>query len=272
MSKRAVILGVLAGGISAAVLIAGYIAGSDAVTATRTDSAARWTAERDAGSAPRADPARTRIETVVRDYLLENPELLIDMQAALSRKQEARQHAAQKEAIQTYAAEIFDSRYDGVVGNPDGDRTIVEFFDYNCGYCARALGDMQAMVEADPDLRFVMKEFPIFGADSRAAHLVSMAVHTLAPDKYAEFHARLLGGQGKADKATAMKIALSLGLDEDALKEAMNDPGIEKAFQQTYDLAEKLEINGTPSYVVGDEVIAGAVGRQALTEKLEMAQ
>ena len=151
---------------------------------------------------------------------------------------------------------------------PNGKVTIVEFYDYNCGYCKRAIEDMQALTAADPDLRFVLKEFPILGPDSQKASVVSMAFHTLMPEKYGEFHNQLLGGQGRASEASAIKIALSLGADEAKLREEMKNPAITEAFAKTYDLANKLAITGTPSYVVGNEVVFGALGQEVLAEKI----
>jgi len=269
---KGILLGIVGACASVAVLTAGYIAGTRTAPAEQATLAATQPVNPATEDLTPADPARGRIEMIVRNYLLEHPELLIDMQTALQEKQQAEQRVAQRTAIRAAAGDIFNSEYDGIIGNPEGIRTIVEFFDYNCGYCARALTDMQAMVEADPDLRFVMKEFPIFGPASQGAHIVSMALHRIAPDKYPEFHARLLGGEGQADEAAALEIALSLGVDEAALRRAMEDPGIGEALRRTYDLADRLQISGTPSYVIGGEVIAGAVGRQILSQKLEVAQ
>ena len=167
---------------------------------------------------------------------------------------------------------IFNSTYDGVAGNPNGKTTIVEFYDYNCGFCKRAIEDMQALTKSDPDLRFVLKEFPILSADSQKASIVSMAFHKMMPEKYAEFHTKLLGGEGRANESRAIKLALSLGADEATLRQHMKDPDIQKALQQTYDLANKLSITGTPSYVVGNEVIFGALGQQVLAEKIQQAK
>jgi protein-disulfide isomerase len=149
---------------------------------------------------------------------------------------------------------------------------VVEFFDYNCGYCKQALGDMEAMVEADPDLRFVIKEFPILGPDSQAAHIVSAALQRVAPDKYPEFHIRLLGSEGRADEASAIALTRDLGVEESALREAMRDPSVMDAFSQTYELASKLQISGTPAYVIGGEVVFGALGAAALTQHVEAAR
>lgn len=249
--------------VAAGVLAAGYVAGKpelamagDAATAPVTMASADGSVD------------RTEIENIIRDYLVKNPELLIDMQQALEDKQREAQRLANLEVIEGAKADIFNAAYDGYVGNPDGTTTIVEFYDYNCGFCKRAQQDMLALTAADPDLRFVLKEFPILGPDSSKAHVVSMAFRTLMPEKYGDFHNQLIGGQGRATEDAAIKIALSLGADEAALREEMKNPAIAEAFNQTYELANKLAITGTPSYVVGNEVVFGALGQEVLAEKI----
>jgi protein-disulfide isomerase len=211
---------------------------------------------------------RPAIEAIVRDYLMANPELFETMQVALEAKRDAEQKEASKTVISEAGDAIFKDPFDHAIGNPNGNVTIVEFFDYNCGYCKRALSDMQTMVEKDPQLRFVLKEFPILGPESHKASIVSAAFGKLYPERYAEFHQRLLSAQGRAGEAPAIKIALDLGADEAALREAMKDPTINERFSATYDLATKLGVTGTPSYVVGDEVVFGALGSEVLTEKI----
>lgn len=215
---------------------------------------------------------RAQIESIVREYLLANPEILIEVQSALEEKMREQQAAESREVIADASDEIFHNTNDGIIGNPDGDVTVVEFFDYNCGYCRRALSDMEMLVANDSDLRFVLKEFPVLGPDSHEAHVVSMAFRKLMPDKYGEYHRRLLGSEGRANEATAMKIALDLGVDEAKLRQEMEDPGIQEAFNETYQLANRLQINGTPSYVVGNEVIYGALGLEVLNEKIAAAR
>ena len=129
------------------------------------------------------------------------PKLLLEVQQALEAKQKEEQRVANLGVIKNAKDKIFNAAYDGVVGNPNGKATIVEFYDYNCGFCKRAIEDMQALTAADPDLRFVLKEFPILGPDSQKAHVVSMAFRKLMPEKYGEFHNQLLGGQGRAGEA-----------------------------------------------------------------------
>ena len=215
---------------------------------------------------------RTEVEGIVRDYLLKNPELLIEVQEALETKQQEAQRLAHLGVIEGAKDEIFNSTFDGVIGNPQGKVTIVEFFDYNCGFCKRAMEDMWAVTKQDPDVRFVLKEFPILGPDSQKASVVSMAFHKLHPEKYGEFHNALLGGEGRATEDAALKAALSLGADEGKLREAMKDPAILEAFSRTYELANKLSITGTPSYVVGNEVVFGALGQEVLTQKIAEAK
>ena len=215
---------------------------------------------------------RAEVEGIVRDYLLKNPEVLLEVQQALETKQQEEQKLAHLGVIKDAKDEIFNSAFDGVVGNPQGKVTIVEFYDYNCGFCKRAMEDMQALTKEDPDLRFVLKEFPILGPDSQKASVVSMAFHKMHPEKYGEFHNALLGGQGRATEAAAIKVALSLGADEAKLREGMKDPSIVEAISKTYDLANKLAITGTPSYVVGNEVIFGALGQDVLAEKIAEAK
>lgn len=211
---------------------------------------------------------KAAIEAIVHDYLVKNPEVLIEIQQALEKKQSEAQKLAQEKAIGERADSIFRSASDGFVGNPDGKITIVEFFDYNCHFCKGALEDMQGLVKNNKDLRFVLKEFPILGPDSQKASIVSMAFKSLMPEKYGEFHSQLLGGDGRADEARAVAIAVSLGADEAALRKAMADPALLQGFTETYDLANRLAITGTPSYVLGNEVVFGALGEAVLQEKV----
>ncbi|MER9048611.1 DsbA family protein [Mesorhizobium sp. M0923] len=262
---KAILLGTTGVAAALAMLAFGFVAGSP-----QTAKAGTAQLVQTASSETKLD--RTEVEGIVRDYLLKNPEVLLEAQQALEAKQKEEQRVASLGVIKDAKDQIFNSAFDGVVGNPNGKVTIVEFYDYNCGYCKRAIDDMRALTKADPDLRFVLKEFPILGPDSQKASVVSMAFHLMKPEKYREFHNALLGGQGRATEAAAIKVALSLGADEAALREKMKDPSITEAFSKTYDLATKLAITGTPSYVVGNEVVFGALGQEVLAEKIEAAK
>lgn len=241
--------------------VAGFAAGS------ASSPAAGSTA-----SAASAAPDRTAVEAIVRDYLVNNPEIMIEVQQALETRQMESQRLVQTEIIREHRNRIFNADHDAVIGNPEGSVTIVEFFDYNCGYCKRALADMDALVADDPDLRFVLKEFPILGPDSQRAHIVSMAFHQLLPENYDAFHRDLLSSEARVTEDEAVLVAIRHGADEAALRQEMENPAIIAAFQETYELADQLAITGTPSYVVGDEVVFGAMGRHVLAEKIAQAR
>jgi protein-disulfide isomerase len=262
-----VIWAIAGAAISAAALAGGYYAAkSEAVAAAPAPVPAVVAAASDSAVDTQA------VEEIVRNYLLKNPEILVEVQAALEDKQKAEQAVASATAIKAAKDDIFNSPTDAVFGNPNGKTTVVEFYDYNCGFCKRAFNDMNAMVASDPDLRFVLKELPILGPDSQKAHVVSQAFFKLMPDKYQEFHNKLLGGEGRATEDTAIQLAVSLGADEAKLREAMQSPDISTTFQKALELANQLQVTGTPSYVIGDELVFGAQGEQVLRDKIASAR
>ncbi|GHC61096.1 DsbA family protein [Limoniibacter endophyticus] len=225
-----------------------------------------------AGQAHAQTVDKAEVEKIVREYLLANPEILFEMQQVLQTKQQDEQAVQQQRVIAAARDAIYNSKADGVVGNPDASFTVVEFFDYNCGYCKHALQDMMEITAENEDIRFVMKEFPILGQASKEASVVSMAVHRLAPEKYAEYHKDLLGAEGRVDGATAVQLAVSKGVDEAKLKAEMGKPEIEQDLAKTYALAESLAVNGTPAYVIGNEMVFGAMGKDTLLEKIAAAK
>ena len=211
---------------------------------------------------------KQEIGDFIREYLVANPEILIEAQQALKKKQADEQLQQAEAAINDNEKAIFQSKYDVTLGNPDGDVTIVEFYDYNCGYCKRALSDMEAILEKDKNVRFVLKELPILGPDSMAAHKVSAAVRDVAPEKYGEFHRTLLGGEDRATEETAIAVAGTLGIAEADLRKKMAENTSDEGVQEAYTLANDLGITGTPSYVIGREAVFGAVGVEELTAKV----
>jgi protein-disulfide isomerase len=262
--KKAILTAIGGAAVSVAMLAAGYVSGMGSPANAETPHVVKV-----ADNAPFSSASdKAAIEAIIHDYLVKNPEVMLEVQDALEKKQSEAQKVAQQKVIKQSSKEIFDASYDGIIGNPDGKVSIVEFFDYNCHFCRGALSDMQALVKENKDLRFVLKEFPSLGEDSAKASVVSMAFKKMMPDKYADFHQQLLGDKGRADEDKAIKIAVSLGADEAALRKEMKDPAIQQDIQATYDLANKLSISGTPSYVVGDEVVFGALGKKVLDEKL----
>jgi protein-disulfide isomerase len=205
---------------------------------------------------------KAEIEKIIREYLLKNPEVLRDALNELERRQRDAEALAQKKALEEQKAALFDDPQAIVVGNPKGDVTIVEFFDYNCGYCKRSLADLDKMIAADPKLRIILKDFPILGPDSVAASRIAVALRKQASgDKYWEYHRRLLTEtKGRVNADAAFALAASMGFDIGRLKSDAESGEAEAALRQVMDVADALGINGTPAFVIGDQVISGAVG------------
>lgn len=208
------------------------------------------------------------IRQVVKDYLIKNPEVMLEVQDALNDKQEKKIAESQTSTLQSKKDEIFNSPNDAVLGNPKGSVTLVEFFDYNCGYCKKSYPDLENLIKSDPKLRVVIKDFPILGPDSVKAHIVARAVMKIMPEKYAEFHKELLTIPGRSNEEKAIKIAVKLGVDEQKLRSTMQDESLQQAFVDNGQLAYALGINGTPSYILGNNVLVGAVGENIFKAKI----
>jgi protein-disulfide isomerase len=214
---------------------------------------------------------RGEIERIMRDYLLSHPELLQEVLAEMEKRQAVADAEKHRAGVQEHAATIFSSPRQITLGNPQGDVTVVEFFDYNCGYCKRAMADMTDLMKGDSKLKFVLKEFPVLGEGSTQAAQVAVAVRMqdkTGGKKYLEFHQKLLGGRGQADKARALAVAKEVGLDMTRLEKDMASDEVKETLQESFKLAEALGLNGTPSYIVGNDVVIGAVGLPALKERV----
>ncbi|KZL00416.1 MULTISPECIES: DsbA family protein [unclassified Pseudovibrio] len=211
---------------------------------------------------------RAEVETIIKEYLVANPEIVLEALQELDKRRLAEEESARKGAISSLSDEIYNSDYQIVLGNPDGDVTLVELFDYNCGYCKRALSDLVRLVDEDKNLRVVLKEFPVLGKASQEAARVAIAVAEVAPDKYEDFHLALLGQPGRANLASSLKVAKDLGISDADLEKSMKSSRAAETFQEVFTIAEQLGITGTPSYILGEEVIVGAVGYDTLKEKI----
>lgn len=221
-----------------------------------------------------SDAQRGEIQKIMKDYLLTHPEVLEEVSAELTKRQAAAEAEKHEAAVSSNAATIFNSPRGVTIGNKDGDVTFVEFFDYNCGYCKRAMTDMIDLMKADPKLKVVLKEFPVLGPGSVEAAQVAVAVRMQDPAgrKYLDFHQKLLGGRGQADKAHAMAAAKDAGLDMARLEKDLASPEVRATIEENFKLAEAMGMNGTPSYVIGKQVVIGAVGIDALREKVGVAR
>jgi protein-disulfide isomerase len=221
-----------------------------------------------------SDSQRGDIETIVRNYLLAHPEVLEEAMAELNKRQTAAEAEKQKASVAANAETIFNSPRGVVLGNKDGDVSFVEFFDYNCGYCKRAMADMLDLMKTDPKLKVVLKEFPVLSQGSVEAAQVAVAVRMQDPGgkKYLDFHQKLLGGRGAADKARAMAAAKDAGLDTARIEKDLASPEVRATIEENFKLAEAMGMNGTPSYVIGKQIVVGAIGLDGLREKIGIAR
>jgi protein-disulfide isomerase len=219
-------------------------------------------------------PQRGEIERIVREYLVSHPEVIQESMAELEKRQAAAETAKHQAAVKDNAKELFSSPHQVVLGNPQGNVTMVEFFDYNCGYCKRAMGDMLTLLKTDPNLKVVLKEFPVLGPGSVEAAKVAVAVRMQdkGGKKYLDFHTKLLGGRGQADQAHALAAAKEAGLDMARIEKDMKSPEVDTNLKENFRLADALGLSGTPSYIVGKDVVVGAVGLDALKEKINTAR
>ena len=218
------------------------------------------------------DTQRSDIQAIVRSYLIAHPEVLEEAMNELNKRQAAEEAAKHEAAIGQNADSIFNSPHGVVLGNKDGDVAFVEFFDYNCGYCKRAMADMLDILKSDPKLKIVLKEFPVLSEGSVEAAKVAVAVRMQDPKKYLDFHTRLLGGRGPVDKARALAAAKDVGLDVARIEKDLANPEVRATIEENMKLAEDMGLNGTPSYVIGKQVVVGAVGLEGLKEKIGIAR
>ncbi|MFA5898703.1 MAG: DsbA family protein [Hyphomicrobium sp.] len=208
---------------------------------------------------------KKQLQEIIRSYLLANPEIFLEAQTALETKMEKEQAEKLKVAIAENAHEIYRDPTSDVAGNPNGDITVVEFFDYNCGYCKRGLHDIIKLVDSDPKVRVVFKELPILSKGSEEASRVAIAAGQQG--KYWEMHRAMLEAKGVMNEANALAIASKLGLDIDKLKKDMSSPEVDAEIKKSEALAKKMGVNGTPHFLVGDRAIPGAP--EDLYEQLE---
>ena len=217
---------------------------------------------------------KSEIEAIIKDYLVSHPEVLQEAMSELEKRQAAAEVEKTRSYISNNAATLFNSPRQVVLGNPSGNVTMVEFFDYNCSYCKHAMADMLGLLKSDPNLRIILKEFPVLGPGSVEAAKVAVAVRMQAKDgaKYLEFHQKLLGGRGQADKARALAAAKETGFDVAQIESDLASPEIAASLEESLKLGEQLGLNGTPSYIVGSDVVVGAVGLDALRGKISTAR
>jgi protein-disulfide isomerase len=223
-----------------------------------------------AAAAPFTPEQEEAIGRILRQYLEQHPELILEALEAAEAKARAAQEAAGRQAVAQRQRELEADPASPVLGNPKGDVTLVEFFDYRCPYCKQVAPSLEALLAEDKRLRIVMKEFPILGQDSIVAARAALAAERQG--KYFKFHNALMAVKGGLGEDTVYKTAAAVGLDVERLKADMARPEIEAQLRATYELAQALRIRGTPAFVVGGELIPGAVDLATLRQKIAAAR
>ena len=224
--------------------------------------------------APRAaeltSEQKDQLGKFIHDYVVSHPEIIKEAAEELDRRDKLAEAADREKTMASEAGKLFNSANQAVVGNPDGDVTLVEFFDYNCGYCKQSLATVTKLIESDPKLRVVLKDFAILGPESvEVAEVATAARQQLKGQKFWEFHKKLLGMRGHVGKAQAMAVAKELGADTDQLEKDIKSPATRASLAEVEGLAEKLHFGRTPSWVIGPDAYVGGLSLPDMRAKID---
>jgi protein-disulfide isomerase len=213
---------------------------------------------------------REAFEKIIHDYLLQHPEVLVQALQSAEDKMKADAEASTRAALAQKHDELVADPTSPVAGNPNGDVTVVEFFDYRCPYCKEVEPSLEALLREDGKIRIVYKEFPILGKDSVTATRVALAA--VKQGKYDGFHAAMMATKGQINEQVVMQVAKTAGLDLDRVRKDMQAPDVDDIIKRNYDLAQSLDIRGTPAFVIGGELVPGAIDIAALKDKIAAAR
>ncbi len=216
------------------------------------------------------DAERQSFRNEVRAYLLDNPEVLIEAINLLEQKQAAAEAHADRELVKNHADEIFNDGHSWVGGNPDGDVTLVEFMDYRCGYCRKAAPEVASLLKSDGNIRFVVKEFPILGEASLQSSRFAIATRQVAGDEaYEQVHEALMTFNGEVNEIALRRLGDGLGLDTDAILARMDSDEVRQVIAKNHALATQLKISGTPTFVLGDQLLRGYLPEDSMKELVD---
>ena len=224
-----------------------------------------------------ADPAKTSvdkeaIEKILRDVLRTNPEIVVEAIEAYRAKQEAAKQQKAREALASRRKELDGGAMTPIGGNPKGTVTVVEFFDYQCGYCKRVFPSILALLQSDKRIRYVFKELPILGPVSMIASRAAVAAWKIDRTKYMPFHTALMASRGQLSEGKIMLLAKDSGIDPKQLQKQMKEPEVYQELQNNLNLAQSLNINGTPAFVIGNRIVPGAVPLEELKRIIDSEQ
>jgi protein-disulfide isomerase len=219
---------------------------------------------------PLTPEQKDAVEAVIHDYFLKHPEFMVEVLRAAEAKIKQDKAADARQAIAAYRKDLLADATSPVGGNPNGDVTIVEFFDYRCPYCKQVEPALEALMKEDPKVRIIYKEFPVLGAES--VYASRMALAAVKQDKYLEFHKAMMATKGQITEKVILQVAATAGIDIGKAKADMTAPGIKDILQHNYSLAEALDINGTPAFIIGDTLVPGATDIDGLRKLIADAR
>ena len=210
------------------------------------------------------------LQGIIADYIRENPEIVLEALQALEARQQAETEERRKASLASLGDALVRNPLTPVAGNPDGDVTIVEFFDYNCGFCRSVTDRLMTAIADDGNVRIIFVEFPILHETSTYAARAALA--SLKQGKYEEFHIALMQARGRLSTEQVENIAKSVGLDWAQLQSDMADPEIQTTLEQNKQVAQSLEVRGTPAFVIGQEFVPGAIDRETIDRLIATAR
>ncbi|WP_371224476.1 DsbA family protein [Roseovarius sp. 2305UL8-3] len=217
-----------------------------------------------------SDAERDSFRTEIRNYLLENPEVIMEAVAVLEQREQAAQAENDNELVQANTDALFNDGYSWVGGNPEGDITLVEFMDYRCGYCRRAFEEVEQLIEQDGNIRLILKEFPILGEESELSARFAIATQQLAgEDAYKAAHDTLMAFTGPINETSLSRVADTLGLDGAAILDHMSSDEVTEVITQNRQLGQRLQISGTPSFVMNDQMLRGYLPLEGMMQLAE---
>lgn len=219
---------------------------------------------------PLTPEQKDAVEAVIHDYFLKHPEFMVEVLRAAEAKIKQDKAADARQAIAAYRKDLLADATSPVGGNPNGDVTIVEFFDYRCPYCKQVEPALEALMKDDPKIRIIYKEFPVLGTES--VYASRMALAAVKQDKYLEFHKAMMATKGQITEKVILQVAATAGIDIAKAKADMTAPGIKDILQRNYSLAEALDINGTPAFIIGDTLVPGATDIDGLKKLIADAR
>lgn len=222
-------------------------------------------------AAPAADlPQKDALDEAIRSYILEHPEVIIEALEKYKEREAARREEATATALIARKDDLYNHPMTPITGDPNGDVTVVEFFDYQCGYCKRTMQTVLDLQKEDPKIRIVWKELPILGPVSEFAARAAMAA--AKQGKYLDFHVAVMGARGQLTTDAVMKHAANAGLDIEKMKRDMMAPEIGNYLRETLQLAQELGITGTPGFVIGGKLVPGALGKAQMRQLIAQAR